>query len=52
VLGTVSEALADARINIDYAYSSVCPGAREVRLVLKVSNLARACEVLHSFEAS
>jgi hypothetical protein len=25
MLGTVSEALADARINIDYAYSSVCP---------------------------
>ncbi len=50
MLGSLSQTLADARINIDYAYGSVGPGARQGRLVLKVSNLARASEVLQSFE--
>ncbi len=50
MLGSLSQTLADARINIDYAYGSVGPGARQGRLVLKVSNLAQASEVLRGFE--
>ena len=47
-LASVSQALADAHINIDYAYGTEDQGERSVRLVLKVSNLPRATQVLNS----
>lgn len=45
-LARVSQALADAGINIEYAYGSEDPSEQKLRLILKVSNLARASEVL------
>lgn len=51
-LADVSQALADAGINIDYAYGSEGPSERRMRLVLKVSPLARACEVLKTFQGT
>jgi hypothetical protein len=45
-LARLSKALADAGINIDYAYGSEGPAEDRMRLVLKVSNLTRASEVL------
>lgn len=45
-LAVVCRALAEARINIDYAYGSEDPSEEHVRVVMKVSNVARAQEVL------
>lgn len=45
-LARVSQALADAGINIEYAYGSEDPSERTLRLILKVSNLAQAGEVV------
>lgn len=45
-LARLSQALADAQINIDYAYGSEDDPEVGMRLVLKVSQLARACEVV------
>lgn len=47
-LAVLCQAIADARVNIDYAYGSEDPSEEHVRLVMKVSNLARACQVIES----
>ncbi|HXG47393.1 MAG TPA: ACT domain-containing protein [Methylomirabilota bacterium] len=47
-LAVLGQALADAQINIDYAYGSEDPSEEHVRIVMKVSNLTRACEVIDS----
>lgn len=47
-LAVLCQALADAQINIDYAYGSEDPSEEHVRIVMKVSNLTRACEVIDS----
>lgn len=47
-LARVSQALADADINIEYAYGSEDADERKLRLILKVSNVARAAELLRS----
>jgi hypothetical protein len=48
MLAALSRALGAAQVNIDYAYGSEGPGEQQMRLVLKVSNLERALEVLAS----
>lgn len=50
MLATVSQALADAQINIDYAYGTEDQLEKGVRMVLKVSNLPRATQVLNSLQ--
>lgn len=45
-LATISQALADAQINIDYAYGSEDPAEQKFRIVLKVSNIAKAREII------
>jgi hypothetical protein len=45
-LAVLCRALAEARINIDYAYGSEDPSEEHVRVVMKVSNVARAQEVI------
>jgi hypothetical protein len=47
-LARVSQALADAGINIEYAYGSEDADERKLRLILKVSNVSRAAGVLQS----
>ena len=42
MLGTVAKKLADAGINIEYAYSGVEPGPAQQLVVLSVSDLDRA----------
>ncbi|HMJ89393.1 MAG TPA: ACT domain-containing protein [Candidatus Acidoferrum sp.] len=49
-LAVLSEALAKNGVNIDYAYGSEDPNEQKMRLVMKVSPLARACDVLQSFQ--
>lgn len=51
-LAVLSQALADASINIDYAYGSEDRAQDHIRLIMKVSNLSRACEVIAGFEES
>lgn len=48
-LAILSQALADAQINIDYAYGSEDKAQEHIRLILKVSNLPKACEVISAF---
>ena len=45
-LAVLCQALADAQINVDYAYGSEDPSEEHVRIIMKVSNLARATEVI------
>lgn len=45
-LAVLSCALADRGVNIDYAYGSEDPSEQRMRIVMKVSPLARACEVI------
>ena len=45
-LSHVAERLAKARINVQYVYGSVGPGAREGALVFGVENLAEAKKLL------
>lgn len=45
-LAYVSQALADAKINIEYAYGSVDHAGASTRLIVKVSNPKRAGQVL------
>jgi hypothetical protein len=45
-LARVTQTLADAGINVEYAYGSEDSGEQKLRLILKVSNVARAAEVL------
>jgi hypothetical protein len=49
-LAVLCEALANARINIDYAYGSEDPSEEHVRIVMKVSSIEKACEILRSFQ--
>ncbi len=49
-LAVLSQALADAQINIDYAYGSEDPSQEHVRIIMKVSNLAKACQIISAFE--
>ena len=51
-LAVLSQALADAQINIDYAYGSEDKSQEHIRLILKVSNLAKACQVIDAFPDS
>ena len=45
-LGRLSEALASAHINIEYAYGTEDSSEKEMRLVLKVSQIPKAVEIL------
>jgi len=45
-LARLSKALADAQVNIDFAYASVFKTGEMTRLILKVSHLPKACEIL------
>jgi hypothetical protein len=45
-LANVGERLAQAHINIDYAYASVAKGAKKADLVMAVSDLAGAVKAL------
>jgi hypothetical protein len=49
-LAVFSQALADAQINIDYAYGSEDKSQEHIRLILKVSNLPKACQVISAFQ--
>ena len=51
-LAVLSQALADAQINIDYAYGSEDKSQEHIRIILKVSNLAKACQVIDGFPDS
>ena len=48
-LAVFSQALADAQINIDYAYGSEDKSQEHIRLILKVSNLPKACQVISAY---
>ena len=50
MLAVLCQALADAKINIDYAYGSEDPSEEHIRIVMKVSNTDQACQVIHSFQ--
>lgn len=45
-LARLSQALADAGVNIDYAYGSEDSAEEKLRLILKVSNIGQARDVL------
>ena len=49
-LAVLAEALAEAGVNIDYAYGSEEPAEKKMRMVMKVSPLARACDVIKSLQ--
>ena len=49
-LAVLADALAKAGVNIDYAYGSEEPAEKRMRLVMKVSPLPRACEVIKSLQ--
>jgi len=49
-LETVCSALDNAGINIDYAYGSDDAREEEMRLIIKVSNLKKAAEVISALE--
>ncbi len=49
-LAVLSEALANGGVNIDYAYGSEDPAEQRMRIVMKASPMARACEVIKSFQ--
>lgn len=49
-LAVLAEALATGGVNIDYAYGSEEPAEKRMRVVLKVSPLARACEIIKSLQ--
>src|SRR5258706_13337711 len=49
-LAVLAEALAKGGVNIDYAYGSEEPSEQRIRLVMKVSPLVRACEVIKSLQ--
>jgi hypothetical protein len=45
-LAALCSALAEGQVNIDYAYGSEDPTGHRMRLILKVSPVTRACEIL------
>lgn len=47
-LAALSDAMASAQINIDYAYGTEDSSEKEMRMVFKVSHLSRAREVIES----
>lgn len=47
-LAVLAEALANGGVNIDYAYGSEEPAEQKMRLVMKASPLARACDIINS----
>jgi hypothetical protein len=49
-LSLLCQALADAKINIDYAYGSEDSSEEHIRIIMKVSNIEKACEVLQSLQ--
>jgi len=51
-LSILCQALADAKINIDYAYGSEDAKEETVRIVMKVSNLEKACQVVQTLQES
>jgi hypothetical protein len=51
-LALLCQALADARINIDYAYGSEDSSEEHARIVMKVSNLEKACQVIQALQES
>jgi len=51
-LSALCQALADAKINIDYAYGSEDSSEEHIRIVMKVSNLEKACQVIQTVQES
>lgn len=51
-LGVFCQALADAKINIDYAYGSEDPSEEHIRIIMKVSNIEKACQVIRTLQES
>jgi hypothetical protein len=51
-LALLSQALADAQINIDYAYGSEDRSQDHIRIIMKVSNLQKAGQVISAFPES
>lgn len=49
-LALIADALAQGEVNIDYAYGSEEPAEKKMRLVMKLSPLARACEIIKSLQ--
>lgn len=49
-LAQLCQAFADAEVNISYAYGSVPRAGEQTRIIVKVSNLARACQVLDALK--
>jgi hypothetical protein len=47
-LGKLAHKLADAKINIEYAYCATAPDAKRGLLILRVSNANKAMQVLNS----
>jgi hypothetical protein len=51
-LSRLTDALATAKINIEYTYGSTTRPGEKMRLMLKVSDLSKACEVLGQIKES
>jgi hypothetical protein len=51
-LSRLTDALAAAKINIEYTYGSTTRPGEKMRLMLKVSDLSKACEVLGQIKES
>ncbi len=47
-LATIAHKLADANINIDYAYCATSPNAKKGLLILRVANAQKALKILNS----
>jgi hypothetical protein len=51
-LALLAETLANGGVNIDYAYGSEDPAEQKMRIVMKASPLARACDLIKSIQES
>lgn len=47
-LAKISKKLADAKVNVEYAYCATSPGAKKGLLILRASNPQKALKVLNS----
>jgi hypothetical protein len=47
-LAAIAHALADAKVNIDYAYSATSPSAQKGLMIMRVSDAKKALKVLNS----
>ena len=47
-LAVLADALAKGGVNIDYAYGSEEPAEKRMRIVMKMSPMARGCEIIKS----